>query len=149
MTGGDESPRALLIGALALPSYRPGMPMGEGAGVALLRTAALHLYAWRESETLNGGVKFPLSPGAAAKETIDNRASDERQAEALLARALELEPFHVPTLSALAFTLLQRSTSRGAGPGCTMARAEGLLEKAVEYGGRRGVCPAACGHFVR
>lgn len=60
------------------------------------------------------------------------KAADEKQAELLLARALQLEPFHVPTLTALAFVLLQRG-SEGA-----EARAEQLLDKAVKCAGPRG-----------
>lgn len=100
--------------------------------MALLRTAALHAYTWRAVRNINEG----KPPTAADASVVNDRAADERQAEMLLARAIELEPFHVPTMAALAFVLLQSS-----GGGRAMARAEGLLEKAVECAGRRGACP--------
>ena len=126
MTGQEENPRSLLLKALQ------ECPGGR-VSVALLRTAALHLYTWRAS----GNAGNDACSTAAAVSMANSEAADERHAESLLARAVELEPFHVATLTALAFMLLQRS-----GDGCssdrTMARAEGLLEKAIECAGRRG-----------
>ncbi|CAM9194199.1 unnamed protein product [Scytosiphon promiscuus] len=137
MMGTEEDCRELLLGARVLPSSGTSIPVGVGMSVASLRTTALHLYAWRVTETPDSEVKFPSSLGPAAKEIVDTRAADERQAEALLARALELEPLHLPTLAALAFMVLQRGSSGGASGGGDVTRAEELLEKAVEYGGRR------------
>lgn len=102
--------------------------------VALLRTAALHVYTWRAL----GNIDNRTSPTAEAASVVNGKAGDERQAEMLLARAFELEPFHVPTMTALAFVLLQRSS--GSSGGRAMARAEGLLEKAIECAGRKGSC---------
>lgn len=100
--------------------------------MALLRTAGMHLYAWRG--TIGIGPKGTLSSekSSRAARTAVKRAIDEKQAEVLLARALELEPFHVPTLTALAFVILQR------GGGGAAERAEELLDKAVKCAGPGG-----------
>lgn len=126
--GDEENPRCLLLNALQECA-------GERVSVALLRTAALHLYTWRASGSSGDGI-FPT---AAAVSAVPHKAADERQAEMLLVRAVKLEPFHVPTMTALAFVLLQRSGGSGEG-GRAVASAEGLLEKAVECAGRRGAC---------
>lgn len=124
MKGEEEKPLDLLLNAL--------QESGRGGNVALLRTAALYLYTWRASRSTEGGT----SETATAVSGEDKTAADERQAEMMLSRALELEPFHAPTMAALAFVLLQRSG--GGGSGRAMARAEGLLEKAIECAGQRG-----------
>lgn len=148
----EENPRNLLLHVLqALPNTcmpQQGGGGGRGRGresVALLRTTALHLYAWRVAG--NPGINDELSPlpspaamaAAAVESAASTRAVDERHTEMLLARAVEIEPFHVPTLTALAFVLLQRGSGSGGGGGREMERAERLLERAVEYSGRRGV----------
>lgn len=61
------------------------------------------------------------------------RGDGEKQAEKLLSKAVELEPFHVPTLVTLAMVLFQRG-SEGA-----VDRAGKLLENAVKYSGRTGL----------
>ena len=108
--------------------------MGGEVSVALLRTAALHLYTWRASGS-TGSATCPTTPAASL---VINKAAAERQAEVLLSRAVDLEPFHVPTIAALAFVLLQRNGSGGNGR--AMVQAECLLQKAIECAGRRGAC---------
>lgn len=152
----EENPRDLLLHALqALPSaFRPRQGGGGGGGgkesVALFRTTALHLYAWRATETPDTDRPSPMpSPAAVAAAAVESAASiravDERNTQMLLAKAVELEPFHVPSLAALAFVLLQQGSGSGGGGGRAMAKAEELLERAVEYAGRRGVC---CYNFL-
>ena len=115
--------------------------------MALLRTTALHLYSWRATETNGVRHAHSLAPAAAASSGGSKRAADERHAETLLTRAVEIEPFHAPTIAALAFVLLQRAGGGGGGGGGTdscraMVRAEALLEKAVACSGGRGAFPA-------
>eukprot|EP00903_Cladosiphon_okamuranus_P013005 g12134.t2 len=119
-----EDPRNLLLSALR-------ECQGGGGNVALLRTVALHLYTWRPS----GNRDDDTCPSAAPVSVVKDKVADERQAEMLLARAASLEPFHVPTMAALAFMLLQGSG--GVGSERAMTRAERLLEKAIECTGRR------------
>lgn len=106
----------------------------------------MHLYSWRctASGPEGNGVLHSsnkssrtasTAPSATATTALVKRAVDEKQAEALLARALELEPFHVPTLTALAFVLLQRG---GGGGDASSARAEELLDNAVKCAGPGG-----------
>lgn len=141
----EETPRSLLLNALPAPLCTSTPQRGLGAGgtesVALLRTAALYLYTWRVNSLSDNGDTLARETSPVA---VVNRAADEKQTETLLARAIELEPSHVPTLTALALVLLQR------GGGCAVARAEGLLEKAVDSAGPRGkssdiVHPFSCG----
>lgn len=138
----EETPRSLLLNTLPAPLCTSTPQRGLGAGgtesVALLRTAALYLYTWRVNSLSNNGDTLARERSQTA---VVNRAADEKQTETLLARAIELEPFHVPTLTALAFVLLQR------GGGCAVARAEGLLEKAVDSAGPRGMPSVIILHF--
>lgn len=138
----EETPRSLLLNALPAPLCTSTPQRGLGAGgtesVALLRTAALYLYSWRVTSLSDNGDALARERSPMA---VVNRAADERQTETLLARAIELEPFHVPTLTALAFVLLQRSG------GCAVARADRLLEKAVDSAGPRGMPSDIFHHF--
>lgn len=155
----EQNPRNLLLHALqALSSacmpHLGGVGVGVGGGgresVALFRTMALHLYAWRGSEDTGTGDNISPMPSpspavvaatAAVESAASTRAADERHTEMMLTKAVELEPFHVPTLTALAFVILQRgSGGGGGGSGRGMVRAEELLERAVEVAGRRGAC---------
>ncbi len=139
-TGGDEDPRLLLLNALEeLPRAcgPQGGVRGTG-GAALLRTTALHLYSWRATEQHGIDHARSLAPAADVSSGAGQRAADERQAETLLARAVETEPFHVPTVAALAFVFLQRCGGGDTGGCGTKARAERLLEKAVACSGGRG-----------
>lgn len=103
--------------------------------VALLRTSAMHLYAWRGTADPTSDVSAPLPAFSRTATAAATRPGWEAEAEGLLARAVELEPFHVPTLAALAFVLLQNGVAGGGG---ILKRAEGLLEKAVKCAGRTG-----------
>lgn len=60
---------------------------------------------------------------------MENRSLGETQVEALLEKAVDLEPFHVPTLTVLSFVFLQRGA---------VARAERMLERAMKCAGQRG-----------
>lgn len=132
----EEDPRDLLLSAL---EAAPSMSRGRES-VALLRTAAMHLYTWRgtadPSSTLSETLPTLSKPATAT--TASTRTGGEREAEGLLARAVELELFHVPTLAALAFVLLQHGIGAARGKGGALKRAEGLLEKAVKCAGRSG-----------
>lgn len=60
---------------------------------------------------------------------MENRSLEESHAEALLERAVDLEPFHLPTLAVLSFVFLQRGS---------VAKAERMLERAMKCAGQRG-----------
>lgn len=123
----EENPRDVSFKALK------AMPSQGKENVALLRTAAMHLYTWRGAVDASWTSSWTLqSDSNVVTPVAVGRAVRERQAEEMLLRATELEPFHVPTLAALAFVLLQRG-SEGA-----VTRAKCLLEKAVKCGGRGG-----------
>lgn len=99
--------------------------------MALLRTVAMHLYAWRGRIYSNSTASIPLSIDVKVA-TAANKALGERRAEILLSRAVELEPFHVPTLAVLAFILLQSGRKNN------LSKAEHLLDRAIRSSGRRG-----------
>lgn len=97
-----------------------------------MRTAAMHMYAWRSS-VVPGLTPHSISIPATLKSkaaAAATRLAGARQAEGLLTRAVDLEPFHWPTMVALAFLVLQR------GGGGTVARAGALLDRAVKLAGR-------------
>lgn len=97
--------------------------------VALVRTAAMHLYTWRLTADPHSSFPSFHSTDSKGVITMENRSLGESHAEALLEKAVDLEPFHVPTLAALSFVFLQRGA---------VARAERMLERAMKCAGQRG-----------
>lgn len=97
-----------------------------------MRTAAMHIYAWRSS-MVSGRSPHLLSMSTTLKSRAAaavTRVAGALQAEGLLTKAVDLEPFHWPTMVALAFLVLQR------GGVDTVSRAGALLERAVKLAGR-------------
>lgn len=139
-SGVDEDPRLLLLKVLEeLPNACGPQAGGRGTeSAALLRTTALHLYSWRATEQHGVGHTRSLTSAAVVSSEAGRKAADERRAETLLTRAVEIEPFHVPTIAALAFVLLQRCGGGDTGDCCAKARAERLFEKAIACSCGRG-----------
>lgn len=126
---GDTSPCDILKRAVA----RSTMPGGKDS-VALIRTAAMHFYTWRGPVARDSSpyaIFLPTTLKSQAKAAA-TRQTRTRQAEGLLMRAIDLEPFHWPTMAALAFLLLQCGVEDAAG------RAAVLLENASQLAGRSG-----------
>ncbi|CAM9907292.1 unnamed protein product, partial [Discosporangium mesarthrocarpum] len=106
---------------------------GGRESVALLRTAAMHMYTWRLAHDLIDKQSAAAQPHGEGARLWMGRVWGEHRTEALLTRAVELEPFHCPTLAALAFVVLQ-------GGGC-VELAQGLLERVLASCGRHRAPP--------